>query len=83
MTVIDDQHPYANFKFIANKPARLVSSQPAQYLQMLQAEDDLLIKFDIDVKEVVLTRFENRLYNNYASEGVSEVSKAWNDQRPK
>lgn len=81
MTVIDDQHPYANFKFIANKPARLVSSQPAQYLQMLQAEDDLLIKFDIDVKEVVLTRFENRLYNNYASEGVGEVSKAWNDQR--
>ncbi|CCF53902.1 hypothetical protein NDA14_000064 [Ustilago hordei] len=81
MTVIDDQHPYANFKFILNKPARLLPQQPAQYLQMLQAEDELLIKLDIGLKDVVLSRFENRLHSNYASEGVSEVSKAWNDQR--
>ncbi|TKY90444.1 hypothetical protein EX895_000442 [Sporisorium graminicola] len=81
MTVIDDQHPYANFKFILNKPARLVPQQPSQYLQMLQAEDELLIKLDINLKDVVLSRFETRLYNNYASEGVSEVSKAWNEQR--
>ncbi len=81
MTVIDDQHPYANFKFLLNKPARLVPQQAHQYLQMLQAEDELLIKLDIGVKDVVLSRFENRLYNNYASEGVGEVSKAWNDQR--
>lgn len=81
MTVIDDQHPYANFKFIANKPARLVPQNPSQYLQMLQAEDELLIKLDIDLKDVVLTRFEARLYNNYASEGVGELSNAWNEQR--
>lgn len=81
MTVIDDQHPYANFKFILNKPARLVPQQPAQYLQMLQAEDELLIKLDIGLKEVVLDRFEQRLFRNYASEGITEVSKAWNDQR--
>lgn len=81
MTVIDDQHPYANFKFILNKPARLLPQSPAQYLQMLQAEDELLIKLEIGLKDVVLTRFENRLYNNYASEGVGEVSKAWNEQR--
>ena len=81
MTVIDDQHPYANFKFILNKPARLVPQQPSQYLQMLQAEDELLIKLDINLKDVVLNRFETRLYNNYASEGVGEVSKAWNEQR--
>lgn len=81
MTVIDDQHPYANFKFILNKPARLVPQQPAQYLQMLQAEDELLIKLDIGLKDVVLSRFENRLYTNYASEGIGEVSQAWNTQR--
>ncbi|KAI3479482.1 hypothetical protein L1887_58500 [Cichorium endivia] len=81
MTVIDDQHLYANFKFILNKPARLVPQQPAQYLQMLQAEDELLIKLDIGLKDVVLSRFENRLYTNYASEGIGEVSQAWNTQR--
>ncbi|KAJ9476993.1 Transcription elongation factor SPT6 [Pseudozyma hubeiensis] len=81
MTVIDEQHPYANFKFIANKPARLVPQAPAQYLQMLQAEDELLIKLDINLKDVVLNRFETRLFYNYASEGVGDVSKAWNDQR--
>ncbi|SPO19824.1 probable Transcription elongation factor SPT6 [Ustilago trichophora] len=81
MTAIDDQHPYANFKFLLNKPARLVPQQPAQYLQMLQAEEELMIKLDINLKDVVLTRFEQRLYSQYASQGVGEVSEAWNAQR--
>nr|CDI51126.1 related to transcriptional regulator protein SPT6 [Melanopsichium pennsylvanicum 4] len=81
MTAIDEQHPYANFKFLLNKPARLVPQQPAQYLQMLQAEDELMIKLDINLKDVVLSRFETRLYNNYASEGVGDVSTEWNEQR--
>lgn len=81
MTVIDDQHPYANFKFLRGKPARLIPQQPAQYLQMLQAEDELMIKLDIGLKEQVLSRFETRLYNNYASEGISDTSDNWNEQR--
>lgn len=81
MTKIDDQHPYANFKFIRAKPARLVPQQPSQYLQILQAEEEMLIKLDIGLRDMVLSRFETRLFNNYASEGVSEVSKQWNEQR--
>ncbi|PWN50172.1 hypothetical protein IE53DRAFT_107949 [Violaceomyces palustris] len=81
MIKIDDQHPYANFKFLKGKPASQIISQPAQYLQILQAEDDLLVKVNIEPRPEVLSRFETRIYNNYASEGVSDVSKEWNVQR--
>ncbi|PWZ02826.1 transcription elongation factor SPT6 [Testicularia cyperi] len=81
MTVIDDGHPYAGFKFLRPKPARQIPGQPVIYLQMLQAEDDILIKLNIGLKEAVLSRFENRLYTNYASEGVGETSQLWNEQR--
>ncbi|KAN0066079.1 Transcription elongation factor spt6 [Thecaphora frezii] len=81
MTKIDDQHPYANFKFLRGKPARLIPQQPAQYLQMLQAEADLLIKLDIGLRDVILSRFETNLSRNYVSDGVGEVSELWNAQR--
>ncbi|EPQ32196.1 uncharacterized protein PFL1_00393 [Pseudozyma flocculosa PF-1] len=81
MVKIDEQHPYANFKFLRGKPVRLIPQQPAQYLQILQAEADLLIKLDIGLRDVVLSRFETRLYTNYASEGLGEASQLWNAQR--
>lgn len=79
--------------YLSNEPApRLPSSyngrQPAQpipsqtqFLLMLQAEADSLIKVDIELPDDIYRDFKERLYQAYCSEGLSEVSQRWNALR--
>lgn len=71
---------YQAFKYIKHKPVTVLA-QNTQYLQMLRAEEELLINVTIHLPNDVQERFETRLYDNYASEGFSDVSRAWNELR--
>jgi len=86
---IDEEHPYYNFKFLKKKPVLQFNSvllqdsliAPAQYLMILRAEEELLINVSIDLQSQKALAFEERLYEAYASEGTSEASKLWNQER--
>ncbi|PWN35768.1 uncharacterized protein FA14DRAFT_160784 [Meira miltonrushii] len=86
---IDEEHPYYNFKFLLRKPiadfkvvlANEKLPSPAQYLMILRAEEELLVESELIVRETDARAFEQKLYDMYCSEGMSETSRLWNDER--
>lgn len=86
---IDEEHPYYNFKFLLRKPiaqfkivlANEKLPSPAQYLTILRAEDELLVESELIIRETDAKAFEQKLYDMYCSEGMSETSRLWNDER--
>lgn len=86
---IDEENPYYNFKFLVDKPVPDFTTvlagerlpAPAQYLMILRAEEELLIEVKIKLRPMDAVAFETRMIENYASEGMSETSRSWNDER--
>ncbi|PWN28109.1 hypothetical protein BDZ90DRAFT_274452 [Jaminaea rosea] len=66
--------------YSGRQPAQPIASQ-TQYLLILQAEGDNLVNVEIELPDGVYRDFEERLYQAFASEGVSEVSQKWNALR--
>lgn len=57
------------------------SASAAQWLQILAAENDLLINVSVELPQPTLRGLIARLYENYQGEGTSEASKRWNEVR--
>ncbi|KAL7424162.1 Transcription elongation factor spt6 [Cryptotrichosporon argae] len=80
MTVIDAYHAYFTFKFLTNKPIELFKDTP-QFLHMLAAEAEGLIKIDITVPDERIGEFAGTLVRCCKSEGIDEIAMAWNALR--
>lgn len=81
MTRIDENHPYYNFKFLRAKPVAAILQNASQFLQILHAEEERLVRITLRLPTDVANRFEERLQEQYVSEGVSEASQRWNAER--
>ncbi|WFD46303.1 Transcription elongation factor spt6 [Malassezia furfur] len=81
MTRIDEAHPYYNFKFLRAKPVAAIVQNASQFLQILHAEEERLVRITLRLPTDVANRFEARLQEQYVSEGVSDVSQRWNAER--
>lgn len=81
MSRIDEGHPYYNFKFLRAKPVSAVLQNASQFLQIVHAEEENLVTVTLRLPTDVAGRFERRLVENYQSDGTSDVSRLWNDER--
>ncbi|WFD35619.1 Transcription elongation factor spt6 [Malassezia cuniculi] len=81
MSRIDEGHPYYNFKFLRSKPVSAVLQNASQFLQIVHAEEERLVSVTLRLPTDVASRFERRLVENYQSDGVSDVSRLWNEER--
>lgn len=81
MTRIDESHPYYNFKFLRAKPVAAIVQNASQFLQIVQAEEERLVRVTLRLPTDVANRFEERLQEQYVSEGVSDISQRWNAER--
>ncbi|KAK1401828.1 hypothetical protein POM88_001433 [Heracleum sosnowskyi] len=76
---IDTSHQYATIKWLREKP--LAKFMDAQWLLILKAEEQKLIKVTIKLPETVLTKLISDSNENYLSDGVSKSAQLWNEQR--
>ncbi|KAF8319346.1 hypothetical protein DL93DRAFT_2178674 [Clavulina sp. PMI_390] len=77
---IDDQHPYAPFKYLLNKPVSKFASD-TQWLHILAAEADHLVTVEITLSQRDETAFRDSLFRAISSDGFSDAAIAWNHQR--
>lgn len=81
MTRIDESHPYYNFKFLRAKPVAAIVQNASQFLQVLHAEEERLVRLTLRLPTDTANRFEERLQEHYVSEDVSDVAQRWNAER--
>ena len=81
MTRIDEAHPYYNFKFLRGKPISAVLQNASQFLQMVHAEEERLVHVTLRLPTDTASKLEQRLQEQYVSDGVSALSQAWNEER--
>ncbi|KAK4686395.1 transcription elongation factor SPT6, partial [Tremellales sp. Uapishka_1] len=80
MAIIDEYHIYYTFKFLTQKPIMMFKDSP-QFLHMLNAEEEGLIKISIEVVEVQLAEFVSTLIRCCRSSDYGEIATAWNELR--
>ncbi|EMR10052.1 hypothetical protein PNEG_01805 [Pneumocystis murina B123] len=76
---IDNDHPFYFFKYARHISMENMTHNPDFYLQMINAEDQDLVKIRIH-----LDGYDNLFYEMFellTSDNVSEIASAWNDQR--
>ncbi|KAI7822717.1 SH2 domain-containing protein [Gamsiella multidivaricata] len=78
-TVIDELHPYYPFKRLAQKYVR--DFHDGQYLQILQAQSEGLVKVEIKLPDE--TTYLQSVFDYFLSDNYSEISQKWNDLRRK
>ncbi|KAF9581645.1 Transcription elongation factor spt6, partial [Lunasporangiospora selenospora] len=78
-TVIDELHPYYPFKRLSQKYVR--DFHDGQFLQILQAQSEGLVKVEIKIPEEA--QYLQSLLDYFLSDNVSEVAKKWNQVRSK
>ncbi|KAJ5337051.1 Transcription elongation factor Spt6 [Penicillium brevicompactum] len=76
---IDDQHPYAEFKYLRNQQLSDIARRPEMFLRMLKAEEEGLM--DVRVRFENFDQFRSRLYTDIESDNYSELADAWNRVR--
>ncbi|WFD29634.1 Transcription elongation factor spt6 [Malassezia sp. CBS 17886] len=81
MTRIDEAHPYYNFKFLHAKPIAAVLQNASQFLQIMHAEQERLVRVTLRLPTDVANGLERRLAEQYVSDGLSDVSQQWNAER--
>ncbi|WFC97997.1 Transcription elongation factor spt6 [Malassezia yamatoensis] len=81
MTRIDESHPYYNFKFLRAKPVAAIVQNASQFLQIVHAEEERLVRVTLRLPTDVANQFESRLQEQYVSEGFSDMSQRWNAER--
>ncbi|KAF8928944.1 SH2 domain-containing protein [Dissophora ornata] len=77
--VIDELHPYYPFKRLAQKFVR--DFHDGQYLQILQAQSEGLVKIEIKLPEEAT--YLQSVFDYFLSDNYSESSQKWNDLRRK
>ncbi|THU88395.1 transcription elongation factor SPT6 [Dendrothele bispora CBS 962.96] len=77
---IDEHNIYFNFKYLLSKPVKDMLDS-AQFLQILRAEQELLVNVHVSLPLESKTNFERRLYDALSSTSFSESAKAWNEER--
>ncbi|KAL1411070.1 Transcription elongation factor spt6 [Vanrija albida] len=80
MTVIDEYHAYSTFKFLTEKPVELFKNTP-QFLHILKAEEEGLVKIDITVPQIQINDFAGTLVRCCRSGDYSEAGVAWDELR--
>ena len=81
MTRIDEAHPYYNFKFLRAKPVHAILQNASQLLQIVHAEEERLVHVTLRLPTDTANKLEQRLQDQFVSDGVSARSQAWNDER--
>ncbi|CAG8161035.1 unnamed protein product [Penicillium olsonii] len=76
---IDEQHPYAEFKYLRNQQLSDIARRPEMFLRMLKAEEEGLM--DVRVRFENFDQFRSRLYADIESDNYSELADAWNRVR--
>ncbi|KAJ5306598.1 hypothetical protein PENANT_c031G02576 [Penicillium antarcticum] len=76
---IDEQHPYAEFKYLRNQQIPDIARRPEMFLRMLKAEEEGLV--DVKVRFENFDQFRSRLYADIESDNYSEIADAWNRVR--
>jgi transcription elongation factor SPT6 len=71
---------FQSFKFLDQKPVMAFKESP-QFLHMLQAEEEGLIKIIVGVQEATTESFVSTLVRCCRSDEYGEISKEWNDLR--
>jgi transcription elongation factor SPT6 len=79
VTVIDELHPFYPFKRLAQKYVR--DFHDGQYLQILQAQSEGLVKVEIKIPEEA--NYLQSVMDFFLSDNFSENSQKWNDLRRK
>lgn len=69
-----------NFKYLRDKSVNDLL-ETSQFLNILAAEQELLVTVDIQLTPDALSSFERRLNDAYASDSFSDTAKAWNAER--
>ncbi|KAF9115075.1 Transcription elongation factor spt6 [Mortierella sp. AM989] len=78
-TVIDELHPYYPFKRLAQKYVR--DFHDGQYLQILQAQSEGLVKVEIKLPNEAA--YLQNAYDLFVSDNFSEFATKWNEMRRK
>ncbi|OAQ35444.1 transcription elongation factor Spt6 [Linnemannia elongata AG-77] len=79
VTVIDELHPFYPFKRLAQKYVR--DFHDGQYLQILQAQSEGLVKVEIKIPEEA--NYLQGVMDYFLSDNFSENSQKWNELRRK
>ncbi|KAJ7219342.1 transcription elongation factor SPT6 [Mycena pura] len=77
---ITNDDKFFSFKYLHQKPVRDMLGSGSQFLHMLKAEDETLVKISITLPPDVKATFERRLSDALASDSFSEAAKSWNEQ---
>ncbi|KAG0052609.1 Transcription elongation factor spt6 [Gryganskiella cystojenkinii] len=78
-SIIDELHPYYPFKRLNQKYVR--DFHDGQFLQILQAQSEGLVKFEIKLPEE--TQYLSTVVDYFLSDGFSEIAQKWNELRRK
>lgn len=79
MRMIDEDHPYFEFKYLRNQDLRTFMRKPEFFLRMLQAEREGLI--DVQVRLDSEGSVRRNLIKKLESDNFSEIADAWNTLR--
>ncbi|RMY74715.1 hypothetical protein D0863_03078 [Hortaea werneckii] len=78
--VIDEEHPYYEFKYLRNWEARnFLLDRPELFLKMLKAESEGLVEVIVRIQGE--KQFRADLHKAILSDNFSEVADAWNQLR--
>lgn len=76
---IDNHSPFAEIKYVSGLSADDISRNPDLFLKMLVAEQQALVVVRVEIREY--DRWFQSIFNCLKSDGVSEISEAWNRER--
>ncbi|KAK5115322.1 hypothetical protein LTR62_001522 [Meristemomyces frigidus] len=77
--VIDEEHPYYEFKYLRNQEIKVIFDRPELFLKMLAAEHEGLIEVVVRLQKE--KKVKDELYRAIESDNFSEVADAWNRLR--
>jgi transcription elongation factor SPT6 len=77
--VINEEHPFYEFKYLRNQEIKILFDRPEMFLRMLQAEREGLV--DVEVRLQKSQRIKDELYRAIESDNISEAADAWNTLR--
>ncbi|KAH9808979.1 SH2 domain-containing protein [Melampsora americana] len=80
MSKITELHPYYAFKYLGQKPFSGLK-QSSQYLQIIAAEQELLVNVQVHLNPEIDNTFKIEMMNTYKSDFTSELATSWNELR--
>ncbi|KAM0753127.1 transcription elongation factor Spt6 [Meredithblackwellia eburnea MCA 4105] len=80
ITKIDEMHPFYSFMYLQGKPIDLMY-RSTQFLQILSAEQEGLVKSSVYVFQDAHRKFVDDLTKMYTSDYVSKLAESWNNLR--